>query len=257
VVTPPVSCCSLAQELVRRQVAVIVTLGTPGALAAKAATTIIPIAFLNGSDPVQIGLVASLARPNGNITGITNIAAGLIAKRVEVLRQLVPTATSIALLVNPANSVIADAAVIEGQTAARALGVDLLVVSGRSGDEIAAAVSSLGEQRVGALLVAADPLYFAQIEHLVSLAGHYAIPTSYEDRLFTAAGGLISYGPNQLESCRQLGILVSRLLKGEKPSDLPVEQPTKFELIINLKTAKALGLTIPETLLATADEVIQ
>src|SRR5262249_43865964 len=161
-----------------------------------------PIAFSIGSDPVQIGLVASLARPNGNVTGITNIAGGLIAKRLELLHQLVPAATSLAVLVNPANPIITDAVVAEAQTASRSLGVTFLVVNGRNADELATAIASLDKQRVGALLVSPDPFYFSLIENIVASAAKYAVPTAYEDRLYAAAGGLMSYGPNQIESLR-------------------------------------------------------
>jgi putative tryptophan/tyrosine transport system substrate-binding protein len=247
---------ALAAELVHRQVDLIVTVGTPATLAAKAATRTIPVLFFLGGDPVQIGLVASMARPGGNVTGISNLASGLTAKRLELLRQIVPDATSIAMLANSANPVT-ESLVTEGEAAARALAINLLVVNANSEDEITTAFESLGKRRAGALLVNADSLYITRASQLVALAAHYGIPASYEFRLFPAAGGLLSYGTNLLEAHRQLGIYAARILKGEKPADLPVQFPTKFELVINLKTAKALGLTIPETLLATADEVIQ
>jgi len=247
----------LAAQLVRLPVDVIVTVGTPGALAAKAATSTIPIVFLNGSDPVQIGLVSSLPRPNNNLTGITNIAAGLTAKRLELLHRAVPAATSIALLINPASPTIATGTVTEGQAAARALGINLLIVNGSNGDEIVAVVSSLVEQRAGALLVSADPFYMTQIERLVALTAHYRIPAGYEFRVFAEAGGLMSYGTDILKDHHDIGVITGRVLRGEKPADLPVQQTTKLELVLNAKTAKALGLTIPETLLATADEVIE
>jgi len=248
---------TLALELARRQVAVIATGGTPAALAAKAATNTIPIAFFNASDPIRMGLVASLARPGGNITGITNIGSGLIAKRLDMLHQLVPAATSIAMLVNPTNEPITDATVTEGQAAARVLGVNLLIVNGSSRDEITAAFSSAVEQRAGALLVGPDLFYYTQIEHFAALVARYAIASSFEDRVFTAAGGLMSYGPDQLASYRQLGGLTARILDGKKPADLPVQQSVRFEMTLNLRTANALGLTIPSGILAISDEVIE
>jgi putative tryptophan/tyrosine transport system substrate-binding protein len=247
-----------AADLVRRQVAVIVAHGsTPAALAAKAATTTIPIVFLNASDPVEIGLVASLARPGGNITGILNLGGGLIAKRLELLHELVPTATSIAVLVNPTNPRIAEATLTEGRTAARTLGVDLLVLNAGSRNEIEAAFASLVERRAGALLVAADSLFNTQTDQVVALAARYAVPTSYEIRPYVAAGGLMSYGPDTVDSSRQLGVYTGRILKGEKPADLPVQQPTKFEMVINLKTAKALGIDVPTSILLRANAVIE
>jgi putative ABC transport system substrate-binding protein len=181
----------------------------------------------------------------------------LIAKRLELLHQMVPGATSIAVLVNPDNPIITDATVTEAQAAARALDLNLSIVNGRSGEEIAGAFSNLAAQRAGALLVAADSYFFTQIEQFVELAKRYATPTSYEDRLFTAAGGLMSYGPDQLESSHQLGVLAGRILDGRKPADLPVQQSVKFPLVVNLKAAKALGLEAPTSILLRADEVIE
>jgi putative tryptophan/tyrosine transport system substrate-binding protein len=247
---------ALALELVQRRVDLIVTVGTPATFAAKAATTTIPILFFQGADPVKIGLVASLARPGGNVTGIANLASGLTAKRIQLLHQLVPTATSIAMLANVAN-VVTPALVAEGQVAARALGINLLIINARSQDEIGAAFTAIVEQRAGALLINADSLFITQVGQLVALTAQNGIPASHEFRLFPAAGGLMSYGTDLLDAHRQLGLYASRILKGDKPADLPVQQPVKFEMVLNLKTAKALGLIISDLLLTTADEVIQ
>jgi putative tryptophan/tyrosine transport system substrate-binding protein len=248
---------ALAADFVRRGVAVIVAPDGGGAAnAAKAATESIPILFIVGGDPVSVGLVASLARPGGNVTGLAVLAGGLMGKRLKLLHRVVPAANSIALLVNPANSV-AQRQGAEAQMSARLLGVDLLILEARNKDEIEKAFVNLARKRAGALLVSADPLFRTQNEQIVALAAQFAIPTSYESAISTAAGGLMSYGTDLADVSRQLGVYTGRILRGEKPSELPVMQPTKFELVINLKTAKALGLTIPETLLATADEVIQ
>jgi putative ABC transport system substrate-binding protein len=249
---------ALAADLVQRRVAVIVAPdGAAAALAAKATTDTIPIVFIVGNDPVASGLVASLARPGGNITGITVLATGLIAKRLELLHELLPAAISISVLANSGNPAY-EALLTEGQTAARALGVNLLVLNARSKDEIEAAFASLAKQHVDALLVSADPLFRTQDELIVSLAARYAIPTGYESNISPTAGGLMSYGTDLSDASRQLGVYTGRILRGEKkPSDLPVMQPTKFEFVINLKTAKALGITVPPSLLARADEVIE
>jgi putative tryptophan/tyrosine transport system substrate-binding protein len=247
---------SLAADLVQRRVAVIVVPGsTPATLATKAATATIPIVFFVGIDPVGSGLVASLARPGGNITGISNLATGLVAKRLELLHKLVPAATSIALLVNPTNPLGAEAMLTEGQTAARALGVNLLVLNARNQDEIEAAFANLIEQRAGALLVGADALFSGG--SVIALAARYAVATSYEFRGFAEAGALMSYGMDLADAARQMGVYAGRILKGEKPAELPVQQATKLDFVINLKTAKTLGLTIPPNLLAIADEVIE
>ena len=248
---------ALAAELVQRHVAAIVAPdGTPSALAAKAATGTIPIVFGVGKDPVASGLVASLGRPGGNVTGLLVLAVGLIAKRLELLYRLVPTATSIALLINPAGAA-AEGAKAEAQVAARGLGVDLLILNASSKDEIEAAFVSLAQQRVGALLVGADPVFRTQNDQIVALAARYAIPAGYEDTLSTTVGGLMSYGTDLADASRMLGVYVGRILRGVKPSDLPVMQPTKFAFVVNLKTAKALGLKIPPELLALADSVIE
>jgi putative tryptophan/tyrosine transport system substrate-binding protein len=250
---------TLASDLVRRQVAVIAAPdGGPAALAAKAATATIPIVFIIGGDPVASGLVRSLARPGGNVTGLSVLATGLTAKRLELLHRLVPAATSIAMFSNPINSMSgAVGQMAEGQMAARALGVNLLIFNARSKDEIEAAFVSLAGQHIGALLVGADPLFRTQNDQIVELAAHYAIAASYESTISTTAGGLMSYGPDLADVSRQLGAYAGRILKGERPADLPVLQPTKFEFVINLGAAKALGLGIPADLLALADKVIE
>jgi len=245
---------ALAADLVRQRVAVIVAPdGEAAARAAKVATDTIPIVFVVGSDPVASRLVASLARPGGNVTGLTVLAIGLLAKRLELLHQLVPAASAIALLVNPDGLPQKP----EAQTAARSLGVELLVVEARGKDEIEAAFASLAKEHVGALVVSAHPVFRSLNDQIVALAARYAIPTSYESTLSTAAGGLMSYGMDLAEVSRQLGVYTGRILRGVKPSDLPVMQPTRFEFVINLKTAKALGLIVPPTLLALADGVIE
>jgi putative ABC transport system substrate-binding protein len=247
---------ALAADLVRRRVAVIVALGTTTALAAKAATQTIPIVFRVGVDPVEIGLVASFNRPAGNLTGIANLSGPIVSKRLALLRELIPAAT-IATLVNSANPSFAQNETRDLQAAAGVLGVRILVLNGGSASDIAGAFATLHEQQAGALLISADAWFFSARDQITSLAARYAIPTMFSDRASVAAGGLLSYGINFPDVTRQVGLYAGRILKGEKPSDLPVVQPTKFEFVINLKTAKALGLTIPETLLATADEVIQ
>jgi putative tryptophan/tyrosine transport system substrate-binding protein len=247
----------LAADLVRRNVAVIVAQNTQTALAAKAATQTIPIVFQAGSDPVEIGLVSSLNRPSGNVTGITVLNTTIASKRFQLLHEAAPAATSIAFLVNRINPALSESEARQVQPAAHALGVHLLILSASEQGEIEAAFATLAEQRIGALLVSADPIFVRESNRLVALAAQHALPTMYQYRESTAAGGLMSYGASITSLYRQLGVYVARILKGDKPADLPVEQAAKFEFVINLKTAKALGLTIPETLLATADEVIQ
>jgi putative ABC transport system substrate-binding protein len=247
---------TLAGELVRRQVSLIKAEGTSAALAAKAATATIPIVFNLGADPVQLGLVASLSRPGGNVTGLTSTGGELIAKRLEMLHQVVPTAKSIAMLANPDNP-MTNAWIAEAETAARALRIDFSVVNARSQDEITSAFAILTDQRVGALLVSVETLYISQVNQLVALAAYTKIPASYAFRFFPVAGGLMSFGPNVLDIQRQSGVYAGRILKGEKAADLPVQQPARFEMVINLKTAKALGLAVPQSILLRADEVIE
>jgi ABC-type uncharacterized transport system substrate-binding protein len=247
----------LAADLARRQVAVILaTGGNPPALAAKAATATIPIVFIIGSDPVEVGLVASLNRPGGNVTGVSLFTSMLVAKRLELLRELVPTATTIAFLVNPNNSNAApDTKVV--QTAARGFGLQLVVLSAAIENDIDDAFATLVQQRANALLVNTDSFFLTRRNQFVALAVRHAVPTIHDLREFTAAGALASYGTDLADAYRQGGVYVSRIVKGEKPADLPVIQPTKFELVINLKAAKALGLDVPPSLLARADEVIE
>jgi putative ABC transport system substrate-binding protein len=247
---------SLAVELVRRQVAVLATASTPAALAAKAATTVIPIVFQIGDDPVKFGLVAALNRPGGNATGIHFVAIDLEAKRMGTLRELVPAAGTIAALVNPKNP----NAVRQSndlQHAARTVGGQVYILNAWNEREIDAAFTTLAQRRLGALMVTGDTLFASRRNEIVTLAAHYAIPTIYQRREFVEAGGLISYGTDFRLMIRQSGSYVGRILKGEKPADLPVLQPTKFELVINVKTAKALVLDVPDRLLALADEVIE
>jgi putative ABC transport system substrate-binding protein len=247
---------ALAVDLVRRQVAVIVAVSTPAALAAKGATASIPIVFFIGGDPVKFGLVASFNRPGANVTGSRDIINDLGPKNLELLHYIVPTANVIAMLVNPTNqNAEPDAKLVED--AARVLGLRLLVLKASDRSGIDGAFSALSQERVGALLVGSDSFFPTASDHIVALAARHRLPAVYDRREFAAAGGLMSYGPNVFDSMRQVGAYAGRVLKGERPGDLPVVQSTKFELIINLKTAKALGLAVPETLLATADEVIQ
>ena len=244
--------------MVDRQVAVIVTGGaTPTALAAKAATGTIPIVFVLGSDPVQFGLVQSLARPGGNVTGVTVLDVELVPKAFELLHELVPAAATIAVLVNP-NNLLVEAQARGSQIAAHNLGVDLLVLNASSQSEIDAAFTTLVEQRADALLVTGEPLFFGTArDQLIALAARHAVPTIYQFRQLTVAGGLMSYGTSLADAQRISGVYAGRILRGERPADLPVQQSTKVELVINLKTAQALGLTVPPSILARADEVIE
>jgi putative ABC transport system substrate-binding protein len=249
---------ALAAELVSRQVAVLVAAGsTPAALAAKAATRTIPVIFIVGTDPVQVGLVPSLARPGGNVTGFTNVVTELIAKCLEVLHQVAPAETTIAALVNSANVPQAEAETRDLKAAARILGVEVDILRVTNAGEIERAFASMASKRVGGLVVSGETLFLSQSELIVSLAGRYAVPTIYAYRESVAAGGLMSYGASIAEEHREGGVYAGRVLKGEKPSDLPVQQATTVKLTVNLKTAKALGLTIPQSVLARADEVIE
>jgi putative ABC transport system substrate-binding protein len=247
----------LAADLVARKVEVIATNGDPrAALAAKNATSTVPIVFSAISDPVSFGLVASLARPGGNLTGVSPMNTELMPKRLELLSELVPQAGVIALLVDPSN-LSAERRIREVQEAARTKGVQLPVLKASTEGEISAAFASFAQLQAGALVVDPDPFFVSQRDQFVALASRHAVPAIYAWHEFAAAGGLISYGASIASVYRQGGILVARILKGANPADLPVEQPTKFELVINLKTARALGLTVPQSILARADEVIE
>jgi ABC-type uncharacterized transport system substrate-binding protein len=246
----------LAGELARRPVSVIVaTGGSTSALAARAATTTIPIVFNIGDDPVRLGLVSTLSRPGGNITGINNFAVELAAKRLEILRELVPAAARVAVLVNPATRDLTG--VQDTQAAARAMGLQLRVLNAGSGKEIDAAFATLAHERPDALLVGTGPPFAARRVQLVHLATYHRIPAVYSLRQFVEIGGLITYGASLTDAYRQVGVYAGRILKGAKPADLPVVQSTKFELVINAQTARMFGLTVPPSLLARADEVIE
>jgi putative ABC transport system substrate-binding protein len=245
----------LAADLVRRRVAVIVTGGTPAALAAKAATATIPILFATGGDPVALGLVASLNRPGANLTGIANLASELAPKRLQLLRQLLPNAALFGVLADPAFPVT-QSTIADLQAAARVLGLQLIVVNARTDSDLEPAFATFS-QHVGAVLVSDSAFFARRTEQIAELAARHALPAIYVFREHALAGGLMSYGSSIVYFYHQNGIYAGRILRGDKPADLPVQQVTKVELTINLKTAKALGLTIPETLLATADEVIQ
>lgn len=247
----------LAEELVRQQVSIIVTSG--GELPVKAAieaTATIPIVFNVGADPVETGLVASLNRPGGNATGVSSLTRLLGAKQIGLLRELLPTSTVIAYLVNPEEPTVASQ-IGDAEAADREVGQHLIVLNARSEDEIGAAFTSLVRQRAGALLVGTGPFFLTRAGRLVELAAYHAVPAMYFRREFPEVGGLMSYGSSTAEMYRQMGLYTGRILKGDRPADLPVLQPTKFEFVINLKTAKALGVVVPPTLLARADEVIE
>jgi ABC-type uncharacterized transport system substrate-binding protein len=249
---------SLMSDLVRRRVAVIATPGSnPAALAAKAATATIPIVFGVGEDPVKLGLVASLARPGGNATGINIFNVEVAAKRLGLLHELVPNAARIAVLVNPANASSAESTLRYIPEAARAIGLQSQVLNASSNDEIDAVFAVLVRERLDALFVAPDSFFNSRRVQFATLSARDRIPAAYSDREIVEAGGLISYGTDFTDMCRQVGVYVGRILKGEKASDLPVVQATKFELVINVRTAKALGLEVPSTLLARADEVVE
>ena len=248
---------ALAAELVNRRVAVIAATSTPAAFAAKRTTTTIPIVFEVGFDPVEVGLVASLNRPGGNLTGVTNSGIEVAAKQVELLHELVPTATSIALLVNPSNPALSERQLRDTQVTAAKLGLQFNVVKASAEGDFDAVFATLTQLRAGALVIGADALFIEQSKQLAELAVRHAIPASFHFREFVAAGGLISYGGSITDAHRLAGIYAGRILKGDNPADLPVVQVNKLELVINLKTARALGITVPLTLQAAADEVIE
>ena len=250
---------ALAADLVRRKVTVIYAAATVNsAMAAKAATTTIPIVFANGSDPIRVGLVPSLSRPNGNITGVTYFISEVVTQRLRWIRELVPGAAAgmIGFLTNPTN-LMSQPNTSDMLAAAQRIGQQVRVLTASTVNAIDAAFAAAAEQPLSALIVDGDTLFNVRRDQMAALAARYRIPSTYPTRVFADAGGLMSYGDNRRETNRQAGIYVGRILKGDKPSDLPVMQPTRMEMVINLKTANALGLTIPETLLATADEVIQ
>jgi putative tryptophan/tyrosine transport system substrate-binding protein len=247
---------ALAAELVRRPVAIILASGLPSVFAAKAATSTVPIAFVSAGDPVQLGIVASLNRPGGNITGVSFLAVEVASKRLELLLEVVPTAAVIGLLTNPDNP-RTDLEIAELQTAARTVGKRILVVKASSEREFDDAFETLVRGKANAVLVPAEPLFFLWREQLVALAARHALPAMHDVREYTAAGGLLSYGLSLRDTYRLVAGQVARILKGAKPADLPILQPTKFELVINLKTAKALGLDVPWFLQQRADEVIE
>jgi putative ABC transport system substrate-binding protein len=248
---------ALVDDLVRRQVTVLVATSTPAVLAARIATTTIPIVFFVAADPLQLGLVTSLSRPEGNLTGVVTLNVEVAAKRLQLLHEMVPTATIVALLVNPSNTALAETITKELETAARTLGLELHILHASSEREIETAFATLVQLRAGALVIGADALFNSRSEQLAALALRHAVPAVYQYREFAAAGGLMSYGGSITDTYRLAGVYTGRILKGEKPADLPVQQSTKVELIINLKTAKALGLEVPRTLIARADEVIE
>jgi putative ABC transport system substrate-binding protein len=248
---------ALATELLHQRVAVIAAFGLSAAFAAKAATPAIPIVFSVGDDPVTLGLVASLAQPGGNVTGINNFATELVAKRLELLREMVPAATRVAVLVSPSNAVTSQSTVKDTTAGARAMGLEVQVLNADTSREIDAAFATLARERPDALLVDSTPFFLSRRAQLVNLASRLAVPAIYVDRAFAEIGGLMSYGASLTDAYRQVAVYTARILKGTKPADLPVVQSSKFELVINHQTARMLGLTVSDKLLATADEVIE
>jgi len=248
----------MAAELVRQQVAVIAaTGGIAAVLAAKAATTTIPIAFMAAEDPVRLGLVASLARPGGNATGINFFSNELVAKRLELLRELVPAATRVSVLVNPATAANAETTLRDVEPAARTMGLQIQVLNASTSREINAVFATFGRERPDALFVGGDPLFDSRRVQIVQLAARHTVPATYSGRQYPEIGGLMSYGANLADAWRQVGVYTGRILKGARPADLPVVQSSKFELVINAETTRMLGLTVPDKLLALADEVIE
>jgi putative ABC transport system substrate-binding protein len=248
---------AMAADLVRRQVAVIAASSTPAALAAKAATTTIPIVFEMGGDPVQLGLVPSLNRPGGNVTGVTQSNQGMAPKRLQLLHELLPATRVIALLVNPAYPTVAETDTKEVQAAARTLGLELHVLNASTERDFDGVFAKLIQLRAGGLVIGGGAFFTSHRERLAALALRHAVPAIFFGREFAVAGGLLSYGADIPEAYRLAGIYTGRVLKGDKPADLPVQQATKVELIINLRTARALGITVPNTLIGRADEVIE
>jgi putative tryptophan/tyrosine transport system substrate-binding protein len=248
---------ALAAELVRRQVAVIVAAPTPSAYAAKSATATIPIVFTVGDDPVKLGLVSSLARPGGNLTGVNFFGSEVVSKRLELLRELVPRIGRVAVLVNPSNATLSETTVRDVEAAARGMGLEVQVFNASTSWEIDAAFANLVRERSDAVFVGGDAFFTSRRVQLATLATRYVIPSSFSQREVTEAGGLMSYATNVRDTFRQVGVYVGRILKGAKPADLPVVQSSKFELVINHQTARMLGLTVPDKLLVAADEVIE
>ncbi len=249
---------ALAAELVRRKVAVLVSSGGPGvAFALKAATTTIPVIFLSAEDPVRLGLVASLARPGSNLTGINFLSRELVAKQLELLRELAPTGKRVAALVNPANSSNAASTLKDLEPAGRALGLQVQIHNASTSRELDAAFATMARERPEALFVGTDPFFNARRVQLALMAGRLGVPAIYSGREFAEAGGLMSYGSDIVDSYRQVGVYAGRILKGAKPADLPIVQASKFEMVINHQTARMLGLNVPQTLLTAADEVIE
>jgi ABC-type uncharacterized transport system substrate-binding protein len=248
---------ALLSDLIRRQVTVIAATSTPAALAARAANTAIPVVFTTANDPVRLGLVESLSRPGGNMTGATQLNMEVAPKRLEIFHELIPAATDFAHLVNPADPVVAEIGIRDAEAAARALGLKLQVLNAASEADFENVFSTIAQRRLGGLVIGVDILFTGWSRQLGALAARYGVPAIYQGREFAAAGGLMSYGGSTADSYRLAGVYAGRILKGDKPSDLPIQQSSKVEMIINLKAAKALGLTFPITLLGRADEVIE